>query len=96
MNYQPTVLDHVFTLAHEAGPLDAHATTRPKTSRSVYYDYTIFVAEVASTFNEQLLSRHLMDAGEDDRGAGLPHQPRDRRASAARSSARRCSPSSRS
>ncbi len=33
MNYQPDVLDHVFTLAHEAGPLDAHATTRPSTSR---------------------------------------------------------------
>jgi oligoendopeptidase F len=26
-----------------------------------YYNYTIFVAEVASTFNEQLLSRHLMN-----------------------------------
>ena len=26
-----------------------------------YYDYTIFVAEVASTFNEQLLARHLME-----------------------------------
>ena len=32
-----------------------------------YYDYRIFVAEVASTFNEQLLSRHLLAKAEDKR-----------------------------
>src|SRR4051795_10822869 len=32
-----------------------------------YWHYTIFVAEVASTFNEQLLARHLMDKAKDDR-----------------------------
>jgi oligoendopeptidase F len=32
-----------------------------------YYNYTIFVAEVASTFNEQLLSRHLMAKATNDR-----------------------------
>jgi oligoendopeptidase F len=32
-----------------------------------YYDYVIFVAEVASTFNEQLLSRHLLERAPDDR-----------------------------
>lgn len=32
-----------------------------------YYNYVIFVAEVASTFNEQLLSRHLMENARDDR-----------------------------
>jgi oligoendopeptidase F len=32
-----------------------------------YYNYTIFVAEVASTFNEQLLSKHLMSRAKDDR-----------------------------
>jgi oligoendopeptidase F len=31
-----------------------------------YYDYVIFVAEVASTFNEQLLSRSLMDQAKSD------------------------------
>ncbi|MGL4460898.1 MAG: M3 family metallopeptidase, partial [Planctomycetia bacterium] len=32
-----------------------------------YYNYTIFVAEVASTFNEQLLSKHLMKRAGSDR-----------------------------
>jgi oligoendopeptidase F len=60
MNYQPTVLDHVFTLAHEAGH-SMHSYYSAKNQPFQYYNYVIFVAEVASTFNEQLLSRHLMD-----------------------------------
>src|SRR3954447_14246239 len=60
MNYQPDVLDHVFTLAHEAGH-SMHSYYSAKHQPYQYYNYTIFVAEVASTFNEQLLSRHLMD-----------------------------------
>jgi oligoendopeptidase F len=59
MNYQPTVLDHVFTLAHEAGH-SMHSWYSAKTQPYQYYNYTIFVAEVASTFNEQLLARQLM------------------------------------
>lgn len=59
MNYQPDVLDHVFTLAHEAGH-SMHTHYSAKHQPYQYYNYTIFVAEVASTFNEQLLSRHLM------------------------------------
>ena len=59
MNYQPDVLDHVFTLAHEAGH-SMHTHYSAKNQPYQYYNYTIFVAEVASTFNEQLLSRHLM------------------------------------
>jgi oligoendopeptidase F len=59
MNYQPTVLDHVFTLAHEAGH-SMHSYLSARHQPYEYYDYTIFVAEVASTFNEQLLSRRLM------------------------------------
>jgi oligoendopeptidase F len=59
MNYQPRVLDHVFTLAHEAGH-SMHSFYSAKTQRYQYYNYTIFVAEVASTFNEQLLARHMM------------------------------------
>ena len=65
MNYQPTVLDHVFTLAHEAGH-SMHSYYSAKHQPYVYYDYTIFVAEVASTFNEQLLSRHLMKQAKTD------------------------------
>jgi oligoendopeptidase F len=60
MNYQPEVLDHVFTLAHEAGH-SMHSYYSAKHQPYQYYNYTIFVAEVASTFNEQLLGRHLME-----------------------------------
>ena len=59
MNYQPDVLDHVFTLAHEAGH-SMHSYYSARNQPFQYYNYTIFVAEVASTFNEQLLARHLM------------------------------------
>lgn len=59
MNYQPDVLDHVFTFAHEAGH-SMHSYYSAKSQPFEYYDYTIFVAEVASTFNEQLLSMHLL------------------------------------
>jgi oligoendopeptidase F len=60
MNYQPDVLDHVFTLAHEAGH-SMHSHYSAKHQPYQYYNYTIFVAEVASTFNEQLLMKHMMD-----------------------------------
>src|SRR5579862_2677577 len=59
MNYQPDVLDHVFTLTHEAGH-SMHSYYSAKSQPFQYYNYTIFVAEVASTFNEQLLAKHLM------------------------------------
>lgn len=59
MNYQPAVLDHVFTLAHEAGH-SMHSYYSAKHQPFQYYGYTIFVAEVASTFNEQLLLRHML------------------------------------
>jgi oligoendopeptidase F len=59
MNYQPAVLDHVFTLAHEAGH-SMHSWYSARAQPFQYYGYTIFVAEVASTFNEQLLAEHMM------------------------------------
>jgi oligoendopeptidase F len=60
------VLDHVFTLAHEAGhSMHTHLSARHQPYE--YYNYTIFVAEVASTFNEQLLSRHMMDRAKNDK-----------------------------
>ena len=64
MNYQPEVLDHVFTLAHEAGH-SMHTWYSARHQPYQYYGYTIFVAEVASTFNEQLLLKHLMDRASD-------------------------------
>jgi oligoendopeptidase F len=66
MNYQPDVLDHVFTLAHEAGH-SMHSYYSAKTQPYQYWNYTIFVAEVASTFNEQLLARHMMEKTKNDR-----------------------------
>jgi oligoendopeptidase F len=66
MNYNEEVLDHVFTLTHEAGH-SMHSYFSAKTQPYQYYDYTIFVAEVASTFNEQLLSRHLLQRATDDK-----------------------------
>ncbi len=64
MNYQSDVLDHVFTLAHEAGH-SMHSYFSAKNQPYAYYNYSIFVAEVASTFNEQLLSKHLLDRARD-------------------------------
>ncbi|HEY2586029.1 MAG TPA: oligoendopeptidase F [Tepidisphaeraceae bacterium] len=66
MNYQPDVLDHVFTLAHEAGH-SMHSFYSARNQPYQYWGYTIFVAEVASTFNEQLLARHLMDKAKTGR-----------------------------
>ena len=59
MNFQPDVLNDVFTLTHEAGH-SMHSYYSAKHQPFPYYDYTIFVAEVASTFNEQLLSKHML------------------------------------
>jgi len=65
MNYQPEVLNDVFTLTHEAGH-SMHSYLSSSHQPFEYYDYTIFVAEVASTFNEQLLTAHMMEHAEDD------------------------------
>ena len=65
MNYQPEVLNDVFTLTHEAGH-SMHSYLSSSQQPFEYYDYTIFVAEVASTFNEQLLTAHMMEHAEND------------------------------
>lgn len=65
MNYKADVLDHVFTLAHEAGH-SMHSLLSKKQPYQ-YANYTIFVAEVASTFNERLLGSYLMQHARDDR-----------------------------
>jgi oligoendopeptidase F len=65
MNYQPEVLDHLFTLAHEAGH-SMHTWHSARHQPFQYYGYAIFVAEVASTFNEQLLLAHLLARAKND------------------------------
>lgn len=59
MNYKG-ILNDVFTLAHEAGH-SMHSFLSRKHQPYQYCDYTIFEAEVASTFNEELLNRTLME-----------------------------------
>ena len=66
MNYKPKVLNDMFTLAHEAGH-SMHTYLSAGKQPYEYYNYTIFVAEVASTFNEQLLTKHLLENAADDR-----------------------------
>ncbi|MGL4594282.1 MAG: oligoendopeptidase F [Thermoguttaceae bacterium] len=66
MNYKTNVIDSLFTLAHEAGH-SMHSYYSAKTQSYTYYDYVTFLAEVASTFNEDLLARHLLNKAEDDR-----------------------------
>jgi oligoendopeptidase F len=60
MNYKTDVLNDVFTLTHEAGH-SMHSYYSAASQPFQYYNYTIFVAEVASTFNEQLLARTLIE-----------------------------------
>lgn len=66
MNYKPDVLNDTFTLTHEAGH-SMHSYYSSGNQPFAYYDYMIFVAEVASTFNEQLLADHLLKNAADDR-----------------------------
>lgn len=58
MNYNDTV-DNMFTLAHELGHA-LHSYLSNKTQPFVKHQYSIFVAEVASTLNEGLLLQHLL------------------------------------
>ncbi|QDT05896.1 Oligoendopeptidase F, plasmid [Rubripirellula lacrimiformis] len=65
MNFKPEVLNDVFTLTHEAGH-SMHSWYSSRNQPFQYYNYTIFVAEVASTFNEQLLTDYLIKNAADD------------------------------
>lgn len=58
MNYKGILRD-VFTLAHEAGH-SMHSLLSRKSQPYHYSNYPIFVAEVASTFNEELLMQQLL------------------------------------
>lgn len=64
LNWQDN-LENMFTLAHEAGH-SMHSWFTRDNQPYVYGDYTIFVAEVASTCNEALLTHHLLQEEIDD------------------------------
>jgi len=59
LNHQGTTND-MFTIAHEMGHA-MHSFYTNKTQPYIYSHYKIFVAEVASTVNESLLMRHLLE-----------------------------------
>ena len=63
MNYQDN-LDSMFTLAHELGH-SMHSYFSRRHQPYHYAGYTIFVAEVASTFNEALLTDYLLKSTDD-------------------------------
>jgi oligoendopeptidase F len=66
MNYRDDVLSDVFTLAHEAGH-SMHSWLAQQHQPFQDYGYPIFLAEVASTFNEELLTHYLLERADDDR-----------------------------
>ncbi len=63
MNYNGTQ-DHVFTLAHEMGH-SLHTMLSEENQPFNLHEYTIFVAEVASTFNERLLLDLMLEKSTD-------------------------------
>lgn len=65
LNYKEDVLGDVFTLAHEGGH-SMHSYYSKRNNPFLCYDYTIFEAEVASTFNEQLVARYLTQNAESE------------------------------
>jgi oligoendopeptidase F len=64
MNYKQDVFADVYTLAHEAGH-SMHSWFSQNSQLFQDYEYPIFLAEVASTFNEELLTHHLLKTTTD-------------------------------
>ena len=64
MNYKEDVFADVYTLAHEAGH-SMHSWFSQNSQLFQDYEYPIFLAEVASTFNEELLTHHLLETTSD-------------------------------
>ena len=63
LNYRPTT-HNVFTIAHEMGH-SMHSYFSNSRQPYAKADYTLFVAEVASTVNEVLLLKYLLNTTED-------------------------------
>lgn len=59
LNYKEDVIRDVFTLVHEGGH-SMHSWYSTRNNPFLSYNYTIFEAEVASTFNEELLFRSML------------------------------------
>jgi oligoendopeptidase F len=66
LNYKEDDLRDIFTMAHEGGH-SMHSYYSAKNNNYFNHSYTIFEAEVASTFNEQLLAKYLLDNAKDDK-----------------------------
>jgi oligoendopeptidase F len=66
LNYRAEVFSSVFTLAHELGH-SLHSWFAQTNQLFQDYSYPIFLAEVASTFNEALLTHHLLKEATDPR-----------------------------
>jgi len=64
MNYKQDVFADVYTLAHEVGH-SMHSWFSQTSQLFQDYEYPIFLAEVASTFNEELLTHHLLRTTND-------------------------------
>ena len=64
MNYKEDSIRDVFTLTHEGGH-SMHSWYAARSNPFMHYNYTIFEAEVASTFNEELLFRYLQQQTDD-------------------------------
>src|SRR5213595_844033 len=64
MNYKEDVFSDVYTLAHEAGH-SMHSWFSQNSQRFQDYEYPIFLAEVASTFYEELLTHYLLKTTSD-------------------------------
>ena len=64
MNYKQDVFSDIYTLAHEAGH-SMHTWYSRRNQSFQNYHYPIFLAEVASTFNEILLTEHLLSETKD-------------------------------
>lgn len=65
MNWHDT-LDQLFTLVHEMGH-SVHSYFTRSNQPYVYGDYSIFLAEIASTTNENILTEHLLETETDPR-----------------------------
>lgn len=65
LNWQDT-LDNLFTLVHETGH-SLHSTFTRENQPYVYGDYSIFLAEIASTTNENILTETLLKEVDDDK-----------------------------
>jgi oligoendopeptidase F len=66
MNYKEDVFSDLYTLAHEAGH-SMHSWYAQRNQPYQTCNYPIFLAEVASTFNEELLTHHLLQTTQDSK-----------------------------